>query len=372
LYDRFIDEIEYQIIYFYCELEKELDEIEKHMDISIDTIKKILLKNNIKIRENIISNLKKNSNEIILKYEEKESDQYKLNIKKSSKIITLYVFKGMSISEINSKYSFSKLEIIKLLLHNRIKFRNEDLVENDLILKSIGIEKKRKREVNRRNGINAKHRDTLKEIKDDQIQEIIKLYVEKKYSVKSIAKVQNLSKLMIEHILSYNGIKLRSIDEWLDLYNHDTIEKIAKLYTIDKISVTDISRRSDFTVTAIKKLLERENIPLRSYRLRKQFSEERKQQFIRLYRDERWTLAAIGRFYGIAPKYISQILKNNNIEVKLSSRTAKVKADDVESIHKRKILELRKQGHTARSIAAELDLTYKLVVAVISKNLDRI
>jgi len=209
--------------------------------------------------------------------------------------------------------------------------------------------------------------------KNYKIQDIIDLYVIEKYSLKRLSKKLNIYNETIKFILEYFNINIRTDrNAWKYITNIHTIEKITKLYKEKKLSIKEISEEMDISEFSVKKILDDANIPLKSYRRKKEINKNMVQKIIHLYVKEEWTMAAIGKYFGLAEKYISDVLKESNIEIKYTGLKDRVTANEVDFKDKEKIIELRKQGHTARSIAAELNLTYKKVVEVLTNDLEKI
>lgn len=176
---------------------------------------------------------------------------------------------------------------------------------------------------------NIQHRsisDALKLTVDIPTEEIINLYCNKRFTLSKIANIYNCSSTCIKNLLEDNDIKIRSKSEAAIISRGLNLpeKEIINLY-IGWVSITDIAIIYNCTPGPIYDIIKNNNIKLRSKSEAKLGWDINlhKYKIINLYIKDKLDIINISYIYNCNPATIVKLLKNNNIQIRLSSEIIK-------------------------------------------------
>lgn len=145
------------------------------------------------------------------------------------------------------------------------------------------------------------------------IDEMEKMYIEEKITVKEVSERFNISHDIVRGLFEKNNIELH--EEFYNKYSRLPDDDIVYFYTIDKLSLKAISEMYDVSRETIKKVLENNNVKIRTHKELniKQLPE---QEIIKTYQTGYYTIKQLAKLYNVGERKISDILKNNDVEIK--------------------------------------------------------
>jgi superfamily II DNA or RNA helicase/transposase len=248
-------------------------------------------------------------------------------------ICDFYVNKKMSAVAIAKKIGCSPTTAVRCLKRNGIKFRSVsetkmgfklderkviDLYVNKkmlmrLIAKKVGCSNCAIIGCLKRNGIKIRSASETKLGFNLDERKVIDLYVNKKMSVKAIAKKFGCSSPTIIKRLKQNRIELRSASEVRLGFNLDE-RKVIDLYVNKKMSAEAIAKKFGCSSPTITKRLKQNRIELRSVSEEIMGFKLDERKVIDLYVNKKMSAEAIAKKFGCSNTAITNCLKRNDIK----------------------------------------------------------
>lgn len=176
----------------------------------------------------------------------------------------------------------------------------------------------------------------LEDITDDEVQGMLKIMeLNKHYPIKEIVHMYtvemltpmqigerlNFSDSAIRNILDKNNIKIRNLSE-TRLKGKVLDEKsIIKLYTVDKLNTYQIGELYDVSYGVIIRILNDNNIKIRSMsEIMLKGKVLDKENIIKLYTIDKLSASKIGKMYDVACSTITRMLKDNEVDLRYKGK----------------------------------------------------
>lgn len=294
-----------QIIYL-CETEKlGLDTIGKKFNVSFSVIKKIL--DNYNIKRRVIRNL---------------------TIEEEKELVNDYVVKRLSVKTLRRKFHISakklydtltkyNVEIIKIIkalvtpeLEKRIvKLYTIDKLSVENISKEENLSKTTTKNILIKHNVPIHQTETFLTEHDEQ--EIIKMY-------ENMGKTPILKKFKISEDKLFRILEKYHIERHgkYELYDATPEEEniIVKLYKNPKCGINCISEELGISIKSIIHVLNKHNIKLKNTGNRRDFALEEELNIVKMYEKDKLSMIEIWRQLEIPPKNISDILIKHGVE----------------------------------------------------------
>jgi len=143
---------------------------------------------------------------------------------------------------------------------------------------------------------------------------ILKLYIENDKSADYIAKEMNTTQSTVLRILNEFGVEIRPFWYYYTIKISE-IDKddIVNLYTKEKSSIKEISKKFNVSSTVISRILAEKNVKINTPGNYRKLSQKEEVDVIKLYIDKKKTFNEIGNIVGLSTSSVRDVLLRNNI-----------------------------------------------------------
>jgi transposase len=342
-----------------------ISEISRSFGVAHGVINKILEDNNIEKKEPGIYHKK------ISKEEEQD-------------VLDLYLNQKLFVNEIAAKYNVELRTISTVLKDHNIKILTSKEMrkltpeqEQEMIklywqgystyqlAEKFNISRTSVKRIFNRNDVKiysvpAKKSTIVRKIKESQYPKIIELYKEG-LTQEKIGKLYDVTEETIRKILHKNNVPIRK-NSSQKLFKKQ-IKEIIKLYEQD-VSTINISEQFNVDKSTIKRLLKKNDVEMKGpgY-FNKKITENQESEMIILYQ-QGLSLSKVAEKLGISGETVNKFLKNNNIEIRDGAEYHKKVNSEIE----KKIIALYNQNVLLKKIAQELNLSPNTVSITLKRN----